>query len=149
MIYICVALVVLGVVFVMKLTFKHRKYFVHYRLSGISGGGADSLSDSVSSKPQPSRKPTVLPVKDKVVPVSVNYHFTRKCNYKCGFCFHTAKTSFVLPLDAAKTGLRMLKAAGKYLKWFHFLSRFPLCKITGTRNSIKKKVPTLYIKKQW
>ena len=45
-------------------------------------------------------------------PTSVNYHFTRKCNYKCGFCFHTAKTSFVLPIDEAKRGLRMLKESG-------------------------------------
>ncbi|XP_046847255.1 radical S-adenosyl methionine domain-containing protein 2-like isoform X2 [Xenia sp. Carnegie-2017] len=45
-------------------------------------------------------------------PKSVNYHFTRRCNYKCGFCFHTAKTSFVLPLDEAKRGLRMLKKSG-------------------------------------
>ncbi|XP_059263512.1 S-adenosylmethionine-dependent nucleotide dehydratase RSAD2 [Mustela nigripes] len=45
-------------------------------------------------------------------PTSVNYHFTRQCNYKCGFCFHTAKTSFVLPLAEAKRGLRMLQAAG-------------------------------------
>lgn len=47
------------------------------------------------------------------VPTSVNYHFTRKCNYKCGFCFHTAKTSFVLPLEEAKRGLELLKEAGK------------------------------------
>ena len=45
-------------------------------------------------------------------PTSVNYHFTRKCNYKCGFCFHTAKTSFVLPMNEAKRGLRMLKESG-------------------------------------
>uniref|UniRef100_A0A1A8BH90 S-adenosylmethionine-dependent nucleotide dehydratase RSAD2 n=1 Tax=Nothobranchius kadleci TaxID=1051664 RepID=A0A1A8BH90_NOTKA len=45
-------------------------------------------------------------------PTSVNYHFTRKCNYKCGFCFHTAKTSFVLPVEEAKRGLRLLKEAG-------------------------------------
>ena len=45
-------------------------------------------------------------------PESVNYHFTRQCNYKCGFCFHTAKTSFVLSTDEAKRGLRMLKDAG-------------------------------------
>ncbi|XP_074942980.1 S-adenosylmethionine-dependent nucleotide dehydratase RSAD2 [Phalacrocorax aristotelis] len=45
-------------------------------------------------------------------PTSVNYHFTRQCNYKCGFCFHTAKTSFVLPLEEAKRGLAMLKEAG-------------------------------------
>ena len=23
--------------------------------------------------------------------ISVNYHFTRQCNYKCKFCFHTSK----------------------------------------------------------
>lgn len=45
-------------------------------------------------------------------PTSVNYHFTRKCNYKCGFCFHTAKTSFVLPMKEAKRGLQMLKESG-------------------------------------
>ncbi|KAJ3580992.1 hypothetical protein NHX12_017202 [Muraenolepis orangiensis] len=45
-------------------------------------------------------------------PTSVNYHFTRKCNYKCGFCFHTAKTSFVLPLEEAKKGLKLLADAG-------------------------------------
>ncbi|NXW49018.1 RSAD2 protein, partial [Nyctiprogne leucopyga] len=45
-------------------------------------------------------------------PTSVNYHFTRQCNYKCGFCFHTAKTSFVLPLEEARRGLAMLKEAG-------------------------------------
>lgn len=47
-------------------------------------------------------------------PSSVNYHFTRRCNYKCGFCFHTAKTSFVLPLDEAKRGFRLLKDAGEF-----------------------------------
>eukprot|EP00062_Callorhinchus_milii_P020482 gi/632976185/ref/XP_007904655.1/ PREDICTED: radical S-adenosyl methionine domain-containing protein 2 [Callorhinchus milii] len=47
-----------------------------------------------------------------VIPTSVNYHFTRQCNYKCGFCFHTAKTSFVLPLEEAKRGLQLLKQAG-------------------------------------
>ncbi|CDQ88277.1 unnamed protein product [Oncorhynchus mykiss] len=45
-------------------------------------------------------------------PSSVNYHFTRQCNYKCGFCFHTAKTSFVLPIEEAKRGLQLLKQSG-------------------------------------
>ncbi|MBN3310308.1 RSAD2 protein, partial [Amia calva] len=49
---------------------------------------------------------------DAPVPTSVNYHFTRQCNYKCGFCFHTAKTSFVLPIEEAQRGLRLLKRAG-------------------------------------
>ncbi|KAG8168785.1 hypothetical protein KVR01_001534 [Diaporthe batatas] len=46
------------------------------------------------------------------VPISVNYHFTRKCNKKCGFCFHTAKTSHVASLEEAKHGLSLLKKAG-------------------------------------
>jgi radical S-adenosyl methionine domain-containing protein 2 len=50
--------------------------------------------------------------KQRMVPISVNYHFTRKCNYKCGFCFHTAKTSHVLTVEEAKIGLSKLKAAG-------------------------------------
>ena len=49
-------------------------------------------------------------------PSSVNYHFTRQCNYKCGFCFHTAKTSFVLPIEEAKRGLQLLKQSGKLAK---------------------------------
>uniref|UniRef100_A0A672HFR9 S-adenosylmethionine-dependent nucleotide dehydratase RSAD2 n=1 Tax=Salarias fasciatus TaxID=181472 RepID=A0A672HFR9_SALFA len=50
--------------------------------------------------------------RSEVTPTSVNYHFTRQCNYKCGFCFHTAKTSFVLPVEEAKRGLRLLREAG-------------------------------------
>ena len=46
---------------------------------------------------------------NSVKPRSVNYHLTRQCNYQCGFCFHTAKTSFMLPIDEAQKGLRMLK----------------------------------------
>lgn len=45
-------------------------------------------------------------------PVSVNYHFSRKCNYECGFCFHTEKTSSILSLDEAKRGMKLLKEAG-------------------------------------
>ncbi|KAK3089948.1 hypothetical protein FSP39_007889 [Pinctada imbricata] len=54
----------------------------------------------------------VTEVEEKLVPLSVNYHFTRKCNYSCGFCFHTAKTSFILPLEEAKRGLILLKDEG-------------------------------------
>ena len=48
----------------------------------------------------------------KRVPISVNYHFSRKCNYECGFCFHTAKNSDILSLEQAKIGLTKLKNAG-------------------------------------
>ncbi|KAI1157714.1 hypothetical protein F5B18DRAFT_665753 [Nemania serpens] len=47
-----------------------------------------------------------------IIPVSVNYHFTRKCNKECGFCFHTEKSSHVASEDQMKHGLRLLKAAG-------------------------------------
>lgn len=48
-----------------------------------------------------------------VTPRSVNYHFTRKCNYSCGFCFHTATTSFYLPPEDAKQGLKLLQERGE------------------------------------
>ena len=43
---------------------------------------------------------------------SVNFHFSRECNYRCKFCFHTNKTTTILSLDQAKRGLRLLKEAG-------------------------------------
>lgn len=46
------------------------------------------------------------------IPVSVNYHFSRRCNYECGFCFHTEKTSSILSTDGAKRGLKLMKEAG-------------------------------------
>jgi radical S-adenosyl methionine domain-containing protein 2 len=46
------------------------------------------------------------------IPLSVNYHLTRACNYRCKFCFHTALTKDCLPLDEAKHGIRLLQKAG-------------------------------------
>lgn len=57
------------------------------------------------------RKPLIVRREIKALK-SVNYHFTRKCNYECGFCFHTAKTSFVLPIEKMKIGLRILAENG-------------------------------------
>lgn len=65
----------------------------------------------------------------ETVPLSVNYHFTRQCNYSCGFCFHTAITSFVLPLDEAKRGLTLLAAAG--MKKLNFSGGEPFIKDGG------------------
>lgn len=47
-----------------------------------------------------------------VRPVSVNFHFTRKCNYECGFCFHTGKTDTNVLLEDAMRGMELLKEAG-------------------------------------
>jgi radical S-adenosyl methionine domain-containing protein 2 len=45
-------------------------------------------------------------------PISVNYHFTRKCNKTCKFCFHTEKSSHVASEAEMMRGLRLLKEAG-------------------------------------
>ena len=50
--------------------------------------------------------------RSKTCPVSVNYHFTRECNYKCGFCFHTATNHDKVTVSDALKGLRLLKDAG-------------------------------------
>ncbi|XP_003215459.2 S-adenosylmethionine-dependent nucleotide dehydratase RSAD2 [Anolis carolinensis] len=70
-----------------------------------------SLAAPAKATPEDSTT-TTPPPPPPLVPLSVNYHFTRQCNYQCGFCFHTAKTSFVLPLEEAQRGLRLLKEAG-------------------------------------
>ncbi|KAI4105383.1 MAG: hypothetical protein LQ339_003447 [Xanthoria mediterranea] len=57
-------------------------------------------------------RPHPTATEDYKKPISVNYHFTRRCNYECGFCFHTAKTSYMLPIDDAKKGLKLLVKAG-------------------------------------
>ena len=48
----------------------------------------------------------------KKIPLSVNYHFTRKCNYECGFCFHTDTNSYIAPLEDGNAALKLLAQAG-------------------------------------
>ncbi|XP_006153527.1 radical S-adenosyl methionine domain-containing protein 2 [Tupaia chinensis] len=74
----------------------------------IESTGPRQDKEEPNKTPEGEEGGSLLPT----IPVSVNYHFTRQCNYKCGFCFHTAKTSFVLPLEEAKRGLLLLKEAG-------------------------------------
>lgn len=73
------------------------------------------------------------------VPISVNYHFTRKCNKECGFCFHTAKTSHVASSEEAKHGLSLLKKAGmRKLSFaggepFLYPKHLGMCDLRGSR----------------
>ncbi|KAF1949821.1 radical SAM enzyme [Byssothecium circinans] len=60
-------------------------------------------------RPLPKEK---LVPNDPDAPVSVNYFPSRQCNYACGFCFHTDTSSYMLPIDEAKKGLRLLREAG-------------------------------------
>lgn len=43
---------------------------------------------------------------------AVNLHFSRRCNFECKFCFHTAKTSDVLPLKDLLFVVEELKRCG-------------------------------------
>ena len=43
---------------------------------------------------------------------SVNYHFTKACNYNCGICFHIQKNAYTLPIEKVFEGLRLLKEYG-------------------------------------
>ena len=70
----------------------------------------------------------------KIIPESVNYHFTRTCNYSCGFCFHTAKTSFNVPLEQAKIGLEMLVNEG--MKKVIILQKFTMVFYAGSGNDL-------------
>ena len=63
-----------------------------------------STVKEVSGPLDPSQQPDA--------PVSVNYFPSRLCNYKCGFCFHTETTSFMLDGVNTKRGLKLLKEAG-------------------------------------
>jgi radical S-adenosyl methionine domain-containing protein 2 len=44
--------------------------------------------------------------------ISVKFFFSRKCNYSCKFCFHTAKNDYNLPLEKVNEGIKLLKEAG-------------------------------------
>lgn len=50
--------------------------------------------------------------KKHITPLSVNFHFTRRCNKTCVFCFHTEKTSYLASDEDMKKGLTLLKEAG-------------------------------------
>ncbi|KAM0805609.1 radical S-adenosyl methionine domain-containing protein 2 [Usnea florida] len=66
--------------------------------------GADALT---SAPEETKRKDTKTRI-----PISVNYHLTRQCNYSCGFCFHTATSSHVESLPNAQRAMLLLKEAG-------------------------------------
>ena len=78
-------------------------------------------------------------------PESVNYHFTRLCNYKCGFCFHTQKTSYTLPIEKAILGLKLLKEAGT--RKINFAGGEPFTKANFLGELIKQCKKNIGIKK--
>lgn len=73
--------------------------------------------------------------RSRIIPLSVNYFFHRKCNYQCKFCFHTAKTSDCLPLAKAKQGLFLLSMEG--MKKINFSGGEPFLKATYLGELVK------------
>ncbi|KAK5747487.1 hypothetical protein LTR17_000128 [Elasticomyces elasticus] len=65
---------------------------------------ANTHSTALTSASKPADLPDA--------PISVNYFPSRKCNYTCGFCFHTETSSYVLSIPEAKRGLKLLREAG-------------------------------------
>ena len=57
-------------------------------------------------------KKLIKKMSSKYKPESVNFHYTRQCNFSCGFCFHTKKSTYKLPIEDAIRGCDMLKKAG-------------------------------------
>ncbi|CAA9963431.1 hypothetical protein CFE70_006857 [Pyrenophora teres f. teres 0-1] len=73
---------------------------------------AVSTVEIASKSPAKEVAPRLDPSQQPDAPVSVNYFPSRVCNYACRFCFHTAKTSYMLNDYKIKRGLKMLKEAG-------------------------------------
>ncbi|KAK1499529.1 hypothetical protein CCUS01_00254 [Colletotrichum cuscutae] len=80
-------------------------YFSLRRHADTSRSHRSKTAVTQESKPKP-------PVDDPDAPVSVNYFPSRECNYACGFCFHTNTSGYILSLNEAKHGMRLLKDAG-------------------------------------
>ena len=82
--------------------------FLHWLTSTIVSVVKALLFPLATTSPSLSeRPPTPSPPREGEAqdPESVNFHFTRQCNYSCGFCFHTAKTSSLLPMEVRPSPL--------------------------------------------
>lgn len=60
-----------------------------------------------------SSVPATTPLEQKCLKnLAINFHFTRKCNFSCKFCFHTSKTSEVLTIADRLKVLKLARDAG-------------------------------------
>lgn len=82
--------------------------------------------DDQNTSYQSSNDQPILVQSSKKIPLSVNYHLTRECNYKCGFCFHTATDSHIEPIENAQKAMSLLKDAG--MKKINFAGGEPFLK---------------------
>ena len=92
------------------LEFLFRARGAHY--SALERAGLIDAKLPPPMNPSPIPHPNPSPAKSILQKAAVNIHFTRKCNFGCKFCFHTAKTSYVLPPDSLIAIIRLLAEAG-------------------------------------
>jgi radical S-adenosyl methionine domain-containing protein 2 len=76
--------------------------------------------------------------------VSVNYYFSCKCNYKCGFYFYIEKTFIIFSLNEAKREMKLLKESG--IKKLKFTSDKPFLYPIFIRELFRYKKEELRIK---
>ena len=76
--------------------------------------------------------------------VSVNYHFSYKCNYKYNFYFYIKKTFNIFPLSEAKRGMKLLKEVK--MKKLNFINNKPFLYFIFMRELLYYKKEELRIK---
>ena len=104
------------IVFISAICFVVSFYILQNLIQYVAGGNVAADSTSTTAQCRQATNLThhqqTTSVGSSTKPISVNYHFTRKCNKVCGFCFHTEKTSHVASEEDMKRGLQLLKDAG-------------------------------------
>lgn len=78
---------------------------------GTINSTTDDIGDNATSEPNTEYK-DLSPARELLQNTAVNIHFSRKCNYECNFCFHTAKSSDMLSINEWNQIISSLKKSG-------------------------------------
>ena len=78
-----------------------------------------------------STSPGSVTINVRIIKLNGNDNHSHSDIMLGGFCFHTAKTSFLLPIAEAKRGLKMLKEEG--MKKINFSGGEPFLIQNGTK----------------
>lgn len=94
------------------LEYLHRFVPSHYLALYKSGLLKNKLDSSINPKQTVPMAESQSVLRELLANAAVNYHFTRKCNFGCKFCFHTTKSEDVLPLSDALVMLQQVRDVG-------------------------------------
>jgi radical S-adenosyl methionine domain-containing protein 2 len=86
--------------------------YIVYKQSGFNKKHLTHETSVHQPRSEHAPQEALDPSKPPDAPISVNYFPSRECNYKCGFCFHTETSSYILTDEKARKGLKLLKEAG-------------------------------------